>query len=475
DGTSIDIKDPFEQGKGNKYALIRKIESLPEWYGRLPTIGHAVAFPDGNIDISDLGLSAPDEIVLLRKDMADLNNWVKKCLEFWTEGNFIPLGEERFAVLKNLLRKSWLMRDPKIGEELALEKTLINKYTDNQMMVLDFIAAQPRAAIRGCAGSGKTILARQKALKLAREGFKTLLTCYNRNLADELAHSVGNIPGLTIMNFHSLCQYYAGLTGFTDSDKWNQKDANFFNEIMPEALAYAADWKDVNLKFDAIIVDEGQDFHPSWWLALEMIFNDQKNGIFYVFFDDNQNVYAKPEGLPVDIIPYPLNKNCRNTRNIHKIIENFYKSDLIIESVGPIGREVKIHIYGENSEIRKILTEILSRLIYAENIKTQDIVFLSLYGLEHEPLSFMANPGIFRLVEKKSPGPDEIYATTIRLFKGLEKPVVILLIPENFNLMDEMIYVGTSRATGHLEIIVHQNNSKFDLILPQLRKVISEA
>lgn len=458
DGSSINIKDPFEQAKSNKYDLIRKIESLPDWYRGLPTIGHAVAFPDGNVDISDLGLSAPQEIVLLSQDLPDLDNWVRKCFEFWAKGNMVTFGEGKFDIVKNLLRKSWLMREPRMGEEIELERTLINKFTDDQMMVLDLLSFQPRAAIRGCAGSGKTVLARQKAIKLAKEGFTTLLTCYNRNLADDLNRTTGNIPRLTIMNFHALCQNYAGLTGFSETEKWNPSASDFFDEIMPEALAVASEFDSGKLKFDAIVVDEGQDFDPSWWLALEILLKDQDNGIFYVFYDDNQKLYERPQGLPVKTIPVPLGRNCRNTRTIHEIVEKFYRSDIKIKAIGPQGRDIIRHYYADNQEVRKILTEILSRLIYVENIDNQDIVILSPSGMHQEPLSSVGIAGVFRLVDSNQPGLNEIYTTTIRLFKGLEKPVVILLIPEDFTMLNEMVYVGSSRATAHLELIISSDN-----------------
>ena len=39
---------------------------------------------------------------------------------------------------------------------------------------------------------------------------------------------------------------------------------------------------------------------------------------------------------------------------------------------------------------------------------------------------------------------NEIYCTTIRLFKGLERPVVILIVPEGSEQSDELLYVGLS-------------------------------
>ncbi len=46
--------------------------------------------------------------------------------------------------------------------------------TQAQMGVLDMLRGQRRAWIVGPQGSGKTMLAREKARRLAREGFSTL-------------------------------------------------------------------------------------------------------------------------------------------------------------------------------------------------------------------------------------------------------------------------------------------------------------
>ncbi len=49
------------------------------------------------------------------------------------------------------------------------------------------VASQRRALILGVAGSGKTLLAAEKARRLAAQGFEVLLTCFNRPLAEHLA------------------------------------------------------------------------------------------------------------------------------------------------------------------------------------------------------------------------------------------------------------------------------------------------
>ena len=53
-------------------------------------------------------------------------------------------------------------------------------------MISARISGHPQVAISGFAGSGKTLLAAEKATSLAKQGFRVLLTCYNKNLAQDL-------------------------------------------------------------------------------------------------------------------------------------------------------------------------------------------------------------------------------------------------------------------------------------------------
>jgi superfamily I DNA/RNA helicase len=46
-------------------------------------------------------------------------------------------------------------------------------------------------------------------------------------------------------------------------------------------------------RYDAIIVDEGQDFRDHWWIPLEDLFADAHRGVFYIFLDPGQNIYQE--------------------------------------------------------------------------------------------------------------------------------------------------------------------------------------
>jgi hypothetical protein len=461
DHSNISIKNPFQQVRSNKYALLRKLDSLPNWHGAIPTLGHAVAFPDGTLDLPELGPESPREIIMFYEDLVNLDNWVRKCLKFWAGEKFIPPGEYGVQTLRDLLARSWLLRTPRLGEEIGPQSTAIERFTEEQFQILETLAGRPRAAIRGCAGSGKTLLAIRKAQKLADEGFQVLLTCYNRNLVEELARSVGKHPRLKVRTFHGLCREYAARTGYDRQDKWDENKVEFFESVMPQALLEAATSGDESYQFDAIIADEGQDFSPSWWAALELLLVDPKSGVFYIFYDDNQLLYPRQLCLPVNELPFALTVNCRNTQPIFRTLTEFYRSDLKLRCKGPQGRDVCINLYLDDPvNLRATLTEVLSRLIYAEAVRPEDVVLLSPGGLDKPPLARLAPPGSFRLVPERSKNSLEIYSTTIRLFKGLESPVVVLLVPPGLKEYNELMYVGISRARNHLEMLIDAGTSE---------------
>ena len=71
------------------------------------------------------------------------------------------------------------------------------------------------AAVLVAGGPARGLAAARAELnRLARDhGFRTLLTCFNRPLAAYLRASVGDVSGLTVLNFHELCATLARRSG----------------------------------------------------------------------------------------------------------------------------------------------------------------------------------------------------------------------------------------------------------------------
>jgi superfamily I DNA and RNA helicase len=69
-------------------------------------------------------------------------------------------------------------------------------------------------------------------------------------------------------------------------------------------------------RFDAIVVDEGQDFAESWWDAVLAALRDPDEGALYVFSDEGQRIFAR-QGRPAgELESFPLVENLRNTKQI---------------------------------------------------------------------------------------------------------------------------------------------------------------
>ena len=172
-----------------------------------------------------------------------------------------------------------VLKKPEKGEFIRL--------TRQQYLILEVLNRQRRAAICGCAGSGKTMLAAEKATRLAHQGFRVLLTCFNKDLAADLRRRLNPSPNLFIAHFYDLGYRLAKRANVLPV---SEDDEKFFSRQLPEALMEAADALEVS--YHAIVVDEGQDFRDSWWLPLQMLLRDPDNGILYIFFDDNQRLYV---------------------------------------------------------------------------------------------------------------------------------------------------------------------------------------
>lgn len=453
------IKNPFLQACESKHNLLSRLKELQFWKHKWIPIGYAVALP--NIEVNGkLPPDAPREIVLDSTQLSDLSSWIQAVLNYW-RGQNPPKGNFDITAVKELVK----ILSPSITPQLVLVQKAENeqelkRLTDEQIGILDFLASHRRVAISGCAGSGKTLLALEKARRLHEQKFSVLLTCYNKGLAtfleEFLRQSLGWKPDLHVYTFHGLCKKLFHKAGFAAPSESIPKEKRF-NEIYPSLLTDAA--RRLNWSVDAVIVDEGQDFHELWWLALKCLLNEEDNGICYFFYDDNQKIYGSDWKPPLEEAPFALTKNCRNTQKVHSYVLQFHEQPNSTIALGPIGRDVEIYNYQSNTQLKNTLGKVLHRLVVNEGLKTKDIVILTTSD-ENQPLDNQV-VGQFRLKANPNLNSNEILYKTISSYKGLESPVVILVETQmniNNKQKNNLLYVGASRARLHL-IILRPNNS----------------
>jgi len=443
------VKDPFKQGNDGKYSLLEKLKELRYWRDRWVTVGNAAAFPDVIVK-GDLRLDAPRELILDASDMKALATWVNQAFRYLQgqRPGDAPLGTRGIEELIAFLSPSWDLR-PLLSTAIAEERRELARLTEEQFIMLDFLGRHRRVAISGCAGSGKTTLAVEKGRRLAEQGFRVLLTCFNVNLARFLDSDETLPRSLKVANFHKLAQDLARSAGLAYS---GLRDGLYFDDTLPELMMQAVDR--LGAQYDAVIVDEGQDFHDNWWVPLQCLLQDPDQGLFYVFFDDNQNLYRTAQTIPLALAPFPLTRNCRNTQHIHRTVMRFYKSDQAPVVQGPVGRPVEVHTYTYSGGLKRILRQVLHRLVMEENVPSEDIVILTPKGRERSHLWRLGPVGNFLLTDEWSAGSGEIFCSTVHSFKGLESPVVILAeIEPVASDLETVLYVGCSRACNHLIVL----------------------
>ena len=467
-GERHEIKDPFAQANEAKHVLRRKLTRTRYWKGKDVPIGHAVALPDvvkGEVRVADGSL----DVTLDADDLTRTGEAILKLYGFWR------LKPDRFwrdhgvALLERLFVHRDFARIP-IGTAMKIEEPELLRLTLEQSRLLDLLRNQRRAAIAGCAGSGKTMLAVEKARRLAGEGFRVLITCFNRALADFIRAQLplppprrGTTPArgqldlfgglrVDVESFHSLAGQWARRAGIelpsADDDASRRA---LYDAALPEALLQAtAKTAD---RYDAIIVDEGQDFQEDWWVALLSLLQDPDHGVLYIFYDDNQSLYTPGAALPITSPPFMLTRNCRTTRSIHEWVSQWYEGAAVTEPTGPPGRPPIVHRYRDERELRDLVRRTLHQLLVEEKVPERELVVLTPHGKGTSALWHDPQFGNLRLTDAWPPAPSHVQCTTVYAFKGLERPVVVLAEVALEKNRHELLYVGGSRAKSHLVVI----------------------
>jgi len=464
------IKDPVKQAEEAKHATLTKIKKSAEYqkYSK-PYIdnGHAVFFPELK-DISQIeSPTLPRALIGHHESLKNPQLWLQLVTNYWNKNNKEP-PNILLPILKRTFARSFEVF-PLLSTSLELHKKARLKLTNDQMRILNLLKNRNRVAISGGAGTGKTIIAVEKAKRLAEQGLKTLLVCYNRQLADHLNLSTKATSNLQVMSFHYLCWIQSKKFNEANRDRDVLDEAkktypgqDEYNVQMPTALALTAD--NPAFQFDAIVCDEGQDFREEYWLPIEFLLKDSETSPLYVFFDDNQNIYSRVKSFPIEIKDtYSLTDNCRNTTEIHNLAYKFYQGEWVNPPENPGAAIKQISSSSMQYQAKDIALEI-NNLITNENIKPEDISILILHSkgkkiksnlITSEPLT-----GSNNWIIEGFQGKNTVLIDTVKRYKGLESEIVFLwgIDDIDLSLLGDLLYVGISRAKSILYLVGSNHN-----------------
>jgi hypothetical protein len=417
------IKDPVIQSTSAKHQLLRKFQQSNNWPKHRVRLRHGVIFPNCEPIRNGLIGSYEQELFCCATEFRDsFYNWILKRLTLHpitdTQSESGP-GLDGIAAIDSVIAAPARLSVPlhrQLSSDIDRQDELL---TGAQLFAVCSIDSSSRSVVEGGAGTGKTLIGCELALRYAREGRLTLFCCLSAALASSVDLKIGKFEKLDVFTISEL-------------EKQNQ---------------------DGTLKsYDAVIVDEGQDVTWEQWDLFDQIVAD-KNSLLRVLFDSNQAIYRARDDLETRLQAqsFPLRLNIRNTKQIAVVTDGLYRGPLIhcggTDGVSPVILDVPfaksitkcVDVVIDLLEQKKILPVDISVLV--PNSKTLLEVSSQLLTARVKVTDAISRLGGCITVE------------TVGRFKGLESTAIVLVLDRETANSRELSYVGVSRARALLIII----------------------
>ncbi len=397
--------------------------------------GSFALFPFYKVNDPVLMDHRPKDIVLDIDDMEDLAKKIKKIFLFYKNKvhSYGSLTKTQRNNFKNMINKK-IASEASAGsiiEAKEFELNMVNRVQDN---LIYFLKNYNRTFISGGAGTGKTWIAYKFAKIASLNNKKTLLTTLNKQLVNTFREWFIGYNNIDILSFEELLTK-DNVPISTNTEKLlNEYDSIHFE------------------KYDAIIVDEAQDFDEFQAMIIsEHLYSETSE--LRVFYDLTQNVLHKDfkDGFDIHLPPFHLRENLRNTASIYDWSTdktNLGKDVVTNQIIGPLPVS---YSFSKIYELKKYLESTIVKMIDNEHVPLSSIVLLT----DHDTFDLFNNSFLGRWICKKGTENDSIKLSLVEDFKGLESNIVFYIhdlnTPENYN------YVAYTRAKYYLfELIIKQ-------------------
>lgn len=444
--------DPVEQARRGKYELRRYIEEHPGW-GRGPVRwAHTVVTPYSRLGPDFQTPELPRWAIHGTEDMEHLVGRLRHLANRQETNRRPPSADDIDRALKIWTDRSTISAS--VVSEADEREARADRLTQEQAMLLKATRLLRRVEVRGGAGSGKTVLALTQAKDLAqgranedRPSQRVALICYSIGLASYLKREVAAAPRRRrpafVGTFHEL-----GMTwGAPEGDR---TDSAFWEEELPVMMAELAQHLPDAQKFDAIVVDEAQDFAESWWRPLLGALRDPETDGLYVYSDENQRLFPRFGRPPIQLVPLVLDHNLRNTQEIAKAFLPLAPMPMKLRG----GRGPEVTFVPAAGEDLLDAADDQVELLLDEGWEPEHVALLTTGPRHPQQRELQESRGQLGYWESFWDADDVFYGTVLGC-KGLERRAVVLCVNSlaERDRATERLYVGMSRATDRLVVV----------------------
>ena len=466
-------ESPWAQAMGAMAAVRRRLEEARPAF-RDVRFGFGVVMPYTTFTAT--GAEIIPEVLLDRRSFRQpLTQYVTTLDRYWKGEYARTRGWEYRGLSGRELHEARQVLRPDLETALSLGGYLIGlddrlvQLTNEQIRASRRMVANPRTIVRGPAGTGKSVIALDRALQLGAAGHDVLYLCFNRLLAAHVKEGLErqeNAVAVEVRHAHALYRELIVAAGLLPRlQDMDEEEAGFFARGFPELAAEALCEKSRE-GWDVLVVDEAQDLlTPEHLDVFDLLLKDGLGrGRWHLFLDPRQNIYGDDVQSAVEdrldgFAPAldDLYENCRNTRQVAVRTSIVSGIDLPVAGA-PRGPETVLHYYATGDEAVRLVGELVGDLVDAQ-VRPDDIAILSTRRLDNSLLAGCDRLAGYRLVEAGGPAEPkrgELLFSTMHAFKGLERQAVVAIdMGEIGQARWSMLhYTGLSRARVLLHVFL---------------------
>jgi hypothetical protein len=470
DRTHTKSEGPWGQ-VGSASAALRRFLIESDSSLRSTVVGYGVVMPD--IKFSQVGPDIEPDVLYDERNLEEpFGCYLARLVTYWQ----LRLARSAATTLDrplrdrtvDLLRGQFDFR-PSLSARIGRIKHELIRLTEEQTRVMNALEENPRVVVSGAAGTGKTVLAIEEAMRLTAEGLSVGYLCFNWRLADYVRETCRGRDSLAVDHLHGLMRERVEAAGLTARLPAGVSSDDLNSLFLPDLCLEALLANPVSELFDCIIVDEAQDLiRESYLDVLDLLVEGGLDkGRWRFFHDPNQDVYqgmgrggmgrllsSRPARLRLSV-------NCRNTAPI-AVSTSILSGVQLRETLTTEGPEVVTHWYRDNADQRRQLANELNRLL-SEGVPTGDIVLLAPRRIENTCLSGGLEGVPYRVSGRTSVTANarpELAFRSIQSFKGLEADAVLLFQLDNLSGEQRcaQLYVGASRARAYLSVFLNETS-----------------